>query len=149
MFALLTIPLRANGYTTLPFANHAEAVNKLYERIRQARELTGLTQEALSAELGLTRSAIAQWEMVGGTAPSVENMIALARRTGMGFEYLATGRGEVVFAAPITGVGEESPVYPGLSEQQRRLLERFDALTQRQRAGLLDLIGDGGKRRRR
>lgn len=113
--------------------------------------MTGLTQEGLSLDLGLTRSAVAQWEMVEGTAPAVENLIALARRSGMAFEYLATGRGERVFGAPMSAVAEEPAAYAGLGEQQRKLLERFETLTARQRGGLLDLIGDGasGKRPRR
>ncbi len=123
---------------------------KLYLRVRQAREHADLTQEQLAVELGLTRSAIAQWEMVDGTSPSVDNMIALALRTGMGFEFLATGRGPMFVDQPNPRIAEEGPDYGHeLNEQQRRLLDRFDSLSPRQRAGLLDLIGDGGKRKRR
>lgn len=68
-------------------------MSKLSERVREARNLCSLTQEALASDLGVTRSAVAQWEMEQGTKPSVENLIALARRTGMAFEYLSTGRG--------------------------------------------------------
>jgi transcriptional regulator with XRE-family HTH domain len=130
---------------------HANTVsNKLYLRVRQAREHADLTQEQLAAELSLTRSAIAQWEMVDGTSPSVDNMIALALRTGMGFEFLATGRGPMFVDDPRPRVAEDGPGYSHeLNEQQRRLLERFDGLSPRQRTGLLDLIGDGGKRKRR
>nr|WP_295377888.1 helix-turn-helix transcriptional regulator [Pseudoxanthomonas sp.] len=123
---------------------------KLYLRVRQAREHAGLTQEQLAVELGLTRSAIAQWEMIEGTCPSIENMIALAQCTGMGFEFLATGRGPAFIDNPNPRIAEEGSGYGHeLNEQQRRLLERFDGLSPRQRTGLLDLIGDGGKRRRR
>lgn len=122
----------------------------MYLRVRQAREHADLTQEQLAAELSLTRSAIAQWEMVDGTSPSVDNMIALALRTGMGFEFLATGRGPMFVDDPRPRVAEDGPGYSHeLTEQQRRLLERFDGLSPRQRTGLLDLIGDGGKRKRR
>lgn len=124
--------------------------NKLYLRVRHAREHAGLTQEQLAVELSLTRSAVAQWEMVDGTCPSVENMIALAIRTGMGFEFLATGRGPAFIDEPNPHVGEDGAGYgKDLSEQQRRLLERFDGLSPRQRTGLLDLIGDGGGKRPR
>jgi transcriptional regulator with XRE-family HTH domain len=115
-------------------------VSTLYERIREARSLTGLTQEALAAELGISRSAVAQWEMAEGTAPSVENLIALARRSGLNFEYLATNRGERHFGPP-TLIAEEEPSYHPLTEQQRQLLEAFERLAGRQRSGLLDLIG--------
>ncbi len=124
-------------------------MSKLYERIREARRLTRLTQEALAGELGVSRSAVAQWEMAEGTAPSVENLIGLARRSGLQFEYLATGRGERVFGEPTVAVAEEPLTYRELSDQQRQLLTRFEALTPRQRSGLMDLIGDAGSARRR
>ncbi|WP_394686627.1 helix-turn-helix transcriptional regulator [uncultured Xanthomonas sp.] len=117
--------------------------SKLYERVREARKLTGLTQEALALDLGVTRSAVAQWEMAEGTAPALEHLIALARRSGLHFEYLATGRGERVFGEPMAvdaaAIGE-LPSHYQFTDQQLRLLERFDSLSPRQRAGLLDLL---------
>ena len=124
-------------------------MSRLYQRIRQARALTGLSQEALAIDLGVSRSAVAQWEMhPGGTVPTVENLIALARRSGMAFEYLATGRGAHIAGEPILAVAEDASPYQHLTEQQRRLLDCFDALGARQRAGLLDLL-DGSTRRKR
>lgn len=118
-------------------------MDKLHQRIREARRLTGLSQQALALELDVTRSAITQWEMAKGTSPSVENLIALARRSRMSFEYLATGRGAKVLDAPASKVAEESPPYAGLSDEQRRLLACFDRLSVRQRAGSMDLLGAG------
>ncbi|HYG06675.1 MAG TPA: helix-turn-helix transcriptional regulator [Stenotrophomonas sp.] len=123
-------------------------MSKLYERIREARRLTGLTQEMLAAELGISRSAVAQWEMADGTAPSVENLIAVARRSGLHFEYLATGRGEPRFG-PAQLITEEEARYHPLSEQQRQLLAAFEQLRPRQRSALLELIQSPGPRRRR
>ena len=82
-------------------------MSKLYQRVREARKLVDLSQEELAGELEVSRSAVAQWEMTRGTAPSVENLIALARRSGMAFEYLTTGRGPKVQGAPILAVAEE------------------------------------------
>ncbi|KAB7771052.1 helix-turn-helix domain-containing protein [Xanthomonas maliensis] len=124
-------------------------MSKLYERVRDARSLTKLTQESLAGELGVTRSAVAQWEMAEGTAPSVENLIGLAKRSGMAFEYLATGRGERVFGPPAIGIAEEPAHYRRLDEQQQALLACFDALAPRQRSGLLDLLQAQGRPRRR
>lgn len=124
-------------------------MSKLYERVREARALTKLTQEGLAGELGVTRSAVAQWEMAEGTAPSVDNLIGLARRSGMAFEYLATGRGERTFGPPVPTIAEEPAQYRHLDEQQRVLLNRFDTLAPRQRGGLLDLLLAESKTRRR
>ncbi len=123
-------------------------MSKLYERIREARRLTGMTQETLAAELGISRSAVAQWEMSEGTAPSVENLIALARRSGLAFEYLATGRGEVSFGPP-EAITEDLASYHPLSDQQRQLLDGFEQLRPRQRSALLELIIVPAERRRR
>lgn len=123
-------------------------MSKLSRRILEARKRVGLSQEALALELNVSRSAVAQWEMEHGTVPAVENLIALARRTGMRFEYLATGRGDKVFGAPIPALDDERATYDALSEQQIRLLECFDALSTRQRGALLELLGSGGTTRR-
>lgn len=112
----------------------------LHQRIREARRLVGLSQEQFALDLGVSRGAVAQWEMVDGTRPAMENLIAIARRSGMAFEYLATGRGERRFGEPVSSVAEQATPYH-LSQQQQWLLERFEALSPRQRSGLLDFLG--------
>ncbi|QPC05077.1 helix-turn-helix transcriptional regulator [Xylella fastidiosa subsp. fastidiosa] len=116
-------------------------MSKLSERVREARNLCSLTQEALASDLGVTRSAVAQWEMEQGTKPSVENLIALARRTGMAFEYLSTDRGKPDCGKPISSISEPTPTYQKFDSQQKLLLEQFAKLTPRQRSGLLELLG--------
>jgi len=65
----------------------------LRERIRNARLTTGLSQAALAEKIGVQRSAVAQWEMLNGSHPTVENLAKLATITSVRFEWLATGRG--------------------------------------------------------
>lgn len=63
-------------------------------RILRTRTEASLTQSELAAHLGIHRSAVAQWERVdGGTHPSTAHLIQIADITGVGFEWLATGRG--------------------------------------------------------
>lgn len=62
-------------------------------RIRQCRHLAHLSQSDLALKVGVRRSAVAQWERVDGTSPSVAHMVLLATATGVSFEWLATGRG--------------------------------------------------------
>lgn len=107
-------------------------------RVREARKLSGLSQEDLAAQIGVSRGAVAQWEMENGTSPAVDNMVALARVSGMCFEYLATGRGPRVFGAPL--VAEEPSEYRPLSTQQRQWLDLFDAMSPRRREAALLLI---------
>jgi transcriptional regulator with XRE-family HTH domain len=60
-------------------------------RIRTARVAAGLTQDALAREVGVSRSAVAQWEtdrsgQVGG------NLARIAQVLGVPVEYLLTGQ---------------------------------------------------------
>jgi transcriptional regulator with XRE-family HTH domain len=60
------------------------------ERIRAARVAAGLTQESLAREVGVTRSAVAQWEtdragQVGG------NLARIAEILGVSVGHLLTG----------------------------------------------------------
>lgn len=116
----------------------ADTVDQLYERVREARQLANLTQEALGLELGVSRGAVSQWEVPRGTSPSVQNLIALAQRSGMAFEYLFTGRGPKVLGAP--AVAEQRPRYNAPSRQQKQLLAYFDSLTPGRRSALLDFL---------
>lgn len=115
-------------------------MKQLHQRIRDARRLVGLSQEQFALDLGVSRGAVAQWEMADGTRPAVENLIAIARRSGMAFEYLTTGRGERLFGEPIPSLAETAAEYRVLTPQQQQLLERFEGLNARQRSGLLDLL---------
>lgn len=62
-------------------------------RVRQARSSAKLSQSQLAVQLGVCRSAVAQWERTGGTSPSVGHLARIAIVTGVLFEWLATGRG--------------------------------------------------------
>lgn len=64
-------------------------------RLRRARTAAKLSQMALANRLGISRSAIAQWEQSAGTLPSVAHLAHVAEATGVCFEWLATGRGRV------------------------------------------------------
>ena len=65
----------------------------MHIRIRRARISASMTQADLAHRLGVSRSAVTQWERSNGTLPSVEHLSHVACETGVGFEWLATGRG--------------------------------------------------------
>jgi transcriptional regulator with XRE-family HTH domain len=52
-----------------------------------------MTQALLAENIGVSRSAIAQWERAGGSIPSASNLCRLAVALRCSFEWLATGRG--------------------------------------------------------
>ncbi len=63
-------------------------------RIREARESKGLTQAALAARLGTTRSQVTIWE-TGGRNPSPSSLKDLAQALDVNVEWLSKGTGPV------------------------------------------------------
>jgi transcriptional regulator with XRE-family HTH domain len=64
-------------------------------RIRRARRAASLSQSELARILDINRSAVAQWERVGGCSPTAANLSKVAVATQTQFEWLATGRGRM------------------------------------------------------
>lgn len=65
-------------------------------RVRVARQRAGMTQDQLASRLGVTRGAVANWEVSQRPKPSVSNLIEVANTTNVSIEWLATGRGGIV-----------------------------------------------------
>jgi transcriptional regulator with XRE-family HTH domain len=65
------------------------------ERIRFARRTAGLSQNQLAQSVGVQRSAVSHWEAPHGKNPSVSHLRQVALVTGLQFEWLATGRGDM------------------------------------------------------
>src|SRR5271166_2392222 len=63
-------------------------------RIRTAREDLGWTQDQLAAEVGVSRSAVAQWE-TGRAGQVTTNLTRVAAALGVGVEHLMYGRGKL------------------------------------------------------
>lgn len=96
---------------------------KLSMRIRIARQRARLSQEALALNLGVTRSAVANWEGAGGVLPASARLAHIARLTNVSFEWLATGRGPLDH-----GGNDDTPAAEGEmvhDEYERRLLAAF------------------------
>lgn len=66
--------------------------SEVAERIRNTRESLGLTQAALGARLGVTRSQITLWE-TGGRNPSPTSLKQIAAALAVNVEWLTTGEG--------------------------------------------------------
>ena len=65
------------------------------QRIRLARRHAALSQAQLADVVGVQRSAVSHWEAPEGKNPSVKHLREVALATGVQFEWLATGRGEM------------------------------------------------------
>jgi len=64
-------------------------------RIKQSRESKNLSQKQLAKEIGISSSAISQYESTSyfHSEPSVKNLVKLSTVLNVSFEWLATGRG--------------------------------------------------------
>jgi transcriptional regulator with XRE-family HTH domain len=65
----------------------------LDERIRAARIRANLSKAELARRVGVSPSAVVQWEQAGGSKPCARHLGTIAQCTGAAFEWLATGRG--------------------------------------------------------
>lgn len=63
------------------------------DRIRQAREALGLTQPALARRVGVTKSAVNQWEHGQTKRLEGENLLRCARALGVSPDWLLSGKG--------------------------------------------------------
>ncbi len=62
------------------------------ERIRVARQERRITQEELASAVGVSRSAVAQWE-TGRSGQITGNLARIAQVLGVGVEFLMHGSG--------------------------------------------------------
>ncbi|MDE3063869.1 MAG: helix-turn-helix transcriptional regulator [Acidobacteriota bacterium] len=59
-------------------------------RIRSVRQERGMTQDALAAAIGVSRSAVAQWE-TGRAGQLTGHLVAIARALDVGVDFVMHG----------------------------------------------------------
>ncbi|GHA68437.1 helix-turn-helix domain-containing protein [Cognatilysobacter bugurensis] len=110
-------------------------------RVRQARRRMGLSQAALALQVGVARSAVAQWERARrGTRPCNKNLARLAVVIGVSYEWLSTGRGRMA----TDGADGETPAlllnHYAHDELEERLLVAFRRVANGERQPFVDFI---------
>ncbi|MCP5141657.1 MAG: helix-turn-helix transcriptional regulator [Gammaproteobacteria bacterium] len=103
-------------------------------RIAECRADLGISQYQLADAMGVTRGACGHWER-NVAAPSMENLSRLARYFDVGFDWLATGRGEK--RMPVADSVREGDYLPDL---QQRLLREFRRLNSGQQNAIVALL---------
>lgn len=98
-------------------------------RIRAARERQGLTQAALAARVGVTRSAVAQWE-TGRSGQVGSNLAQIASVLEVGVEHLLLGGGAAA-------VAEEIGLADRFAGDELALLRLYRVCSAEDRAALL------------
>ncbi len=98
--------------------------NEIGQRIREARKQRGLTQDQLADVVGVSRSAVAQWE-TGRAGQVTGNLARIADVLGVGVEHLTHGRNK--YAAAEANTGDELALlrlYRECQPDDRQLLLR-------------------------
>lgn len=72
------------------------------QRIRLTRQERRITQEELASAVGVSRSAVAQWE-TGRSGQITGNLARIAQVLGVGVEYLMQGAPGATTPEPTTG----------------------------------------------
>ena len=100
-------------------------------RLIKTRREKRLSQQALADLIGVSRSALAQWE-TEMSRPSLDNLRKMAEILEVSFEWLATGRGNQYLSHDSTDVNDNE-----LDNEIGRLVLRLNT---RYKKALLDVI---------
>ncbi len=119
------------------------------DRIRRARRLGGTSQAALAHAVGVSPSAVAQWEQAGGTHPGLVHVVSVARATGVSIEWLVTGAGRPRTNVPADEVQALSAEAYARDASEESLLRDYRVLTIRARRIVLDIVAELGLARAR
>ena len=92
----------------MTYANGMSDPREIGERIRGLRQERGMTQDELAGAVGVSRSAVAQWE-TGRAGQLTGNLARIADVLGVGLEHLAHGR------------NKRGPTQPGSSDEMALL----------------------------
>ncbi len=117
-----------SGFDLFPLANLTYArpmssPREIGERIRLTRQERGITQEELASAVGVSRSAVAQWE-TGRSGQVTGNLTRIAAVLGVGVEFLMQG---AVPSIPQPASGDEMAMlrlYRECSPEDKQILLR-------------------------
>lgn len=102
-------------------------MKKFGDRLKVFRKQAGLTQEQVAEEVGLTKSAVSQWE-TNVSQPDIPSLIVLRRLFGVSLDVLICGD---------SPDGNEGML---LSASERSLVQRFRSLPPKKREAALNLL---------
>lgn len=102
----------------------------IHSKIREGRTRLGLTEQQFADRVGVTRSAVQQWEKEGGTAPRRKNQPLVAKTLGVTVSELMSEE------AQKSNLGEKiSSAVRATEKAASYLIDRawpFDSLTKEQ-----------------
>lgn len=108
-------------------------------RIRSARRKTGMSQQAFAECLGVSRSAVANWEKEDPSGPSVGNFRRIAAVTEMPFDWLASGC--VAMPSNPTSISMPETIRMVADDpEEERLLDAFRLVAVKDRGRILEVV---------
>ena len=100
------------------------------EKLKLLREEEGLSQAALAKALGVSQSAVAQWE-AGTRKPTAQAVVAIARMFDTSADF-------------ILGLVDEKlrlvPYYKGLDEKEQAFMQAYSQLTSAQKSAVGEIV---------
>lgn len=120
---------------------------KLNTRIRVVRHSLELSQAGLADGLGVSRSAVCNWEC-GLAVPTGGNLLLLAELAHVSFEWLAMNRGRMKPDTP-TYDPEAVDALLVYEADEMELIARYRQASARQKAALLQFAGGGERKFKR
>lgn len=113
---------------------------EISERLLLVRKKVKLNQESFGRRIGVTRSAICNYE--NGSRPISEQVIlSVCREFGVNGEWLRTGSGEMFVAAPTTVLDSLAREY-GLRQKDYVLIEKLVRMSPQERDGIFRFMQD-------
>jgi transcriptional regulator with XRE-family HTH domain len=110
---------------SLKKGGHVEIEGKIIgQRIKECREVAGLSQKSLAERVDVTPSAVNQYEK-GEKVPSTETLLKLAKALGVTTDYLL-------------GAAQEKDIF--IDKQVSIAFRDFKGLTRKDRANIMDNI---------
>ena len=106
------------------------------DRVRRTRRKAGLTQQDLALQVGVNRSAVAQWERPDGSRPSMQHLAGIALATQVPLDWLGTGRGDPSSEDGACDVSAQ----PLPDSIDRELFELISRLSQPLKLALADFV---------
>ena len=95
------------------------------DRLREARQAAGLSQEDAGTLIGRTRQAVSDWE-AGRTTIPADYAAAIAKASGWSGHYLLLGDGEKELPRPAAdAVDEIRKLREEVAEYQRSVMRRL------------------------
>jgi transcriptional regulator with XRE-family HTH domain len=133
----------------MPSGTEGSSLAHLPDRLRRARRLASISQASLAQAVGISPSAVAQWEQIDGTLPGLAHLVAVARVTGVSVDWLATGAGRPRYAVATEEHAALVADAYARDAAEEGLLRAFRLMGPRARRLMVELIEDLGHDRAR